>query len=92
MINTKLAHFVSLFLLILLLSGCTISEEQTSENIITSQNLPLMESSVITNTPWTTRVSTGEYQFDGDWLHIKKDDIAELILYIDSLNKSLKQE
>ena len=51
-----------------------------------------MESSVITNTPWTTRVSTGEYQFDGDWLHIKKDDIAELILYIDSLNKSLKQE
>ena len=46
-----------------------------------------MESSIITNTPWCTTSSGRNYNFEGDWLHIKKDDIAELILYINSLNE-----
>ena len=56
-----------------------------------SQTLPILESSIVTNTPWVTRTSKDMYQFEGDWLHIKKDDIAELILYIDSLNKLNKE-
>jgi len=50
-------------------------------------NLPILESSIVTNTPWYTNSNNTDHNFSGDWLHIKKDDIAELILYINSLNE-----
>ena len=78
----KVMRYVILFVTILLMNGCAHSEDRINAPI------PLLKGSIVTDGNWSYNYCGEKCELNGSWVHIPESDMANLLLYIETINKS----